>query len=81
MLNKILLTIIVIAVVWIGFKYWSRYIAGPGARPRMPKGGRPEPQPQPQQAAEDVQEMVQCRVCGSYVSAQAKRCGRPDCPL
>lgn len=78
MLNKILLTILVIAVVWIGFKYWSRYVAGPGARPSVPRGGRPEPQPE---RRDDVQEMIQCRVCGSYVSAQATRCGRPDCPL
>lgn len=79
MLNKILLTIIVIAVVWIGFKYWSRFVAGPGARPSMPR--RPRAPERAEETRDEVHEMVQCRVCGSYVAAPGRRCGRHDCPF
>ncbi len=79
MLNKILLTIIVIAVVWLGFKYWSRFVAGPGARASMPRRQRPEKRETSQDEA--VHETVQCRVCGSYVTAPGRRCGRHDCPF
>lgn len=27
-----------------------------------------------------VEEMATCKVCGAYVAAGAKGCGRPDCP-
>jgi hypothetical protein len=44
--------------------------------------GTPEPGPQPARgsAGTTVQDMAQCRACGSYVAAGAGGCGRGDCP-
>ncbi len=79
MLNKLLLTVIAIALVWFGFKYWNRMVLrGDRERRReVPAGGHGT-----KAEAEAVEDMVECRVCGSYVPAQRpRRCGRPDCPF
>jgi hypothetical protein len=64
-----------VLVLVIGFLVWYalRWVNGttPKSRPR-----RPEPPPR-QPAVEDL---VACRKCGAYVAANARACGRPDCP-
>ena len=67
-----------VAGVWYLFKM----LGGPTAPP-------PEREAQaPQRAAgtaarnrADAEDMIACKVCGTYVSATgARSCGRPDCP-
>jgi len=68
-----------VAAVWYLFKM----LAGPGQQPPS------EPEPQAQRPASntgarnraDAEDMVACKICGTYVSATAARsCGRADCP-
>ncbi|WP_142847328.1 hypothetical protein [Telmatospirillum sp. J64-1] len=76
MIQKILLTLLVIGVVWFGWKYISRQIAAPKSRPRV--SGREK---QGGQSMGEVQEMVKCRACDAYVpKGDALNCGRKDCP-
>lgn len=78
--GKLVLLIIVILVVWYGYKYVARleqirqalYRARRAAEAQR-QGGAP-----PRLKAED---MVKCRACGAYVAAEgAGRCSRGDCP-
>ena len=70
--GKLLVIAVVIAVVWYGYKYINRVNAiREELRRRAPKpGGR----------ALEAEDMTKCRVCGAYVTAQARNCGRADCP-
>lgn len=72
MLQKVLLTLALIFLVWFGFKYVSRLAAMKAAKPPAPKPGA--------KAAEIVQDMEKCPTCGSFVAAGARSCGRSDCP-
>lgn len=67
---KYLLLILLIAGVWYGYRYVNRKkAAGEKVTP---------PPPRPPVTAED---MVACRICGTYVApSAAKSCGRADCP-
>jgi hypothetical protein len=65
---KLVLLILVIAAVWIGY----RWLNGPTrALPRRRA---------PRQPSLDAEDLVRCGVCGAYVAAAAPGCGRPDCP-
>jgi len=78
-LFKLLFLAGAVAAVWYLFKM----LAGP-SQPRA------EPEPQAQRGASsaaaarnraEAEDMVACKVCGTYVSATAARsCGRADCP-
>lgn len=48
-----------------------------GTPPRSgaPSGGRQGPPPRL-----EAEDLVACRVCGTYVAAGAPECGRRDCP-
>lgn len=82
MFAKILLTVTVVALIWFGFRYLSRMAelrekrpqarAVPGQAPSGAAGGN---------AAGEVQDLVPCRVCGTWQPGRSARsCGRPDCP-
>jgi hypothetical protein len=64
---KLILIILVIATVWVGY----RWLNGP---PRE----LPRRRPPPRQAIH-AEDLAPCGVCGAYVSAHAPGCGRPDC--
>jgi hypothetical protein len=65
---KLVLIILVIAAVWIGY----RWLNGPARElPRRRAGRRP---------AIHAEDLAACGVCGAYVAASAPSCGRPDCP-
>ena len=69
-LPKLLLLIVIAGVAWYGWRIFQRKIDQRDAADRVETGKTP--------AAED---MVRCRVCGTYVAAaHAKSCGRSDCP-
>jgi len=86
-LQKLIFTGLVIVVVIYGFKAISRLQerrnAAENNRGGADSGGRVKaqsagPVAQPEQGTED---MVACRVCGTFVAANGTRsCGREDCP-
>jgi hypothetical protein len=67
-----------VAGVW----YLFRMLAGPSTPPAEPEAQAP--QPAAKAAARnrlEAEDMVACKVCGTYVSANnARSCGRADCP-
>lgn len=79
MLQKFLITLVLVLIVWFGFKYWTRVIATGAKAREVPRGRRPAPRDEPAAEAE-VFDTEKCRVCGAYVTADAGRCQRPDCP-
>ena len=74
---KLLLLILIVAVVWTGFRYVNRIDQIRRSLreelKRRQQGQKPSALP-----AEDL---VKCAQCGAYVSARsATSCGRADCP-
>jgi hypothetical protein len=72
---KLLLLVAVIAVAWFGWRWYQRW----ELEQRTGEAGRrARGQESPRLAAE---EMVACRVCGTYVAPKSARaCARPACP-
>jgi uncharacterized protein len=83
-LGKILLFVAVIAIVWFGFKFLQRvYLMNQGGAVAMRRRAtaRTTAAPIGENAQAATQDMVACRVCGTYVEADRKTsCGRADCP-
>ena len=83
MFAKFLLTVLAIAAVWLGFKYYARFVAGPARRRAMQRQHPAMSEHRQDQApAGPVEDMTPCAVCGAYIPARgAARCGRHDCPF
>lgn len=78
---KLLVLVGLFLVVWYGFKFLTRLqaIHGAAAR-RRAEGARRTEAPSSERGGE-IEELVKCRVCGSYVPAQGPAgCRRADCP-
>jgi len=78
MFTKIIFTILIVAVVWFVFRTYTRMVDQREKRAKMgstrtnsASGGVPE----------GVEDMVQCSLCGSYVTRGAKSCGKDGCPF
>ncbi len=67
---KFVVLILVAVAVWYAMRWLNRTPANVARR-------RPSPSRAPQAAIEDL---VACRVCGSYVATDARACGKPGCP-
>jgi hypothetical protein len=67
-----------ILIALLGFVVWQamRWLNRPAASPRVPNRRAASPAP-PQATVEDL---TACRVCGAYVAAGARGCGKPGCP-
>ena len=78
-IQKLLFTVLVIVIVWYGFKWLARLqdrrenkVAE--RRRRAGRGRRPD-------TSADVEDLTECVLCGIYVAApRARSCGREDCP-
>jgi hypothetical protein len=71
-LPKLALLIILVGIVWYGWKIWQR-------RPPQPAADAPA-KPAKSVAQPAAEDLVPCRVCGTYIAAAAgPTCGRPDC--
>ena len=79
MLWKILLTLGVIAAVWFGFRYAER-IGAQRERERVARGRRPERTGR-DDTPKQVEDLIECRVCGSFVARDNTPCDRDDCPF
>jgi hypothetical protein len=71
-LPKLLLIVLVVFAVWYAVRAFNRM-----RPPAPPPQGRQGPQTQRMIEAEDL---VSCRVCGTYIATSARHCGRAGCP-
>jgi uncharacterized protein len=71
-LGKLLVLIAVIAAVWYGYKYVERINELRAAHRRRA--------PRAKTRALEAEDMAKCRVCGTYVAADAGGCDKPNCP-
>lgn len=77
-LTKLLVLVAIIAAVWYGFKFVGRLEEARRQQPAERGSGR---RGAARDAAPEVEDTVQCPVCGAYVVAKsASPCERPDCP-
>ena len=67
---KLVFLILVGVAIWIV----HRWLNGPARDLAQRRRAR-----QPQRAI-PAEDLLPCRVCGSYVAAHAPACARPDCP-
>ncbi|HZT50305.1 MAG TPA: hypothetical protein VFA22_00140 [Stellaceae bacterium] len=76
--GKLLLLAAIVVAVWSAFKYAQRIEAIRRAVRREMEARRAGQAGGPAIRAEDL---VKCRVCGTYVAARGTTaCGRTDCP-
>ena len=70
-LPKLLVLGLIIAVIWYGFKMFSRgkNLANPGGKDEVKRDKTP-----------DSVDMAQCSVCGDFVAKGAAACGKDNCP-
>ncbi|HZH28079.1 MAG TPA: hypothetical protein VEY95_12935 [Azospirillaceae bacterium] len=73
-LSKLLALAAIIAAVWAAFKWYRRIALLKERLDADPaRTGRDGPRRQ-------VEEMVRCRTCGTFVAAGGGACGRDGCP-
>ena len=70
---RFILFILLIVAGWYVIRRWNRHVATIAGRQRAPSR-------RPAAAPRTVEDLVACRICGSYVAAGARRCGNPGCP-
>ncbi len=77
-LPKLLFTILIIAIVWYGFKMIGRL----DERRKEAAPSRRAPAQRKAATQEDsAQDLVACARCGTFVTPENPRsCGRADCP-
>ena len=72
-LPELFLILVVVFAAWHVVKAFKRM------QPPMPP-----PRPQPRSQARpliEAEDLISCTVCGTYVAASARHCGRAGCPL
>ncbi|WP_135079039.1 hypothetical protein [Terasakiella sp. SH-1] len=81
--NKLLFTVLVIAAIWYGFKWFSRFQARQEENRANPPQEKTRAQAAQQSSSEaDYEELVACSKCGDYVIADKKSaCGKAGCPF
>ena len=81
-LLKIVIFAIAVYGIWATASRWYRLLGGGKNKPPAPVPERRETAAAPPKPRRPVVEETRlCAACGSYVSAGAAKCGRPDCPL
>ncbi len=70
---KLVAILVIAIVVWYAMRWWNRAV------PPRPARGPQEFTPRREQPK--VEDLTACRVCGAYVAAGARACGKPGCPL
>ena len=79
-LGKLIFTVIVVAVVWYGFKMLNRL--GEERRDKLARQDKPVKKSNKTSTSNnDAEDMVACSVCGTFVApSSVSNCGRNDCP-
>ena len=83
-LTKLIFTIIAVAIVWQGFKWLGRMNDRPqGSQGSQGRQGGNDANKKTKKASAkaNVEEMVKCEICGTFVAPGAKSCGKDDCPF
>lgn len=75
---KIIVLVAVVAIIWFGFRWFERWEKERRAAERPPGQLDRERRTTANRPAED---MVACPICGTYVAAAARSCGRANCPF
>ena len=77
-LQKLLVLALIVAAIWYGFKWVGRLDK---ERKERLRGGGADAGATGTPAGMD-QDLVECRMCGTYVTTPLDRCpeGRADCP-
>jgi hypothetical protein len=70
---KLVVILVIAIIVWYAMRWWNRVVAPKAVHGRRDSAPRRE---QPK-----VEDLTACRVCGAYVAASARACGKPGCPL
>lgn len=70
---KLVVILVIAVIVWYAMRWWNRVVAPKAA------GSRQNFVPRREQPT--VEDLTACRVCGAYVAASARACGKPGCPL
>ncbi|MGF1641431.1 MAG: hypothetical protein ACFCUO_10835 [Rhodospirillales bacterium] len=83
--TKILFTLVVVVVVWYGWRWLGRVQARRRvereAAMRSEVGREPPGRGNGRAAAAAAEDLVRCETCGAYVAARrARHCGRTGCP-
>jgi len=71
-LPELFIILVVVFAAWHVVKAFNRM-----RPPATPPQGRQRPQARPMIEAEDL---ISCRVCGTYIATSARHCGRAGCP-
>ena len=79
-LSKLILTAIIVAAVWYGFKYINRL--GEERRDKLDRQKNPaKSNKKKSQNDAGAEDMVACAICGTFVApSSVVNCGRGDCP-
>jgi hypothetical protein len=70
---ELFIILVVIFAAWHVVKAFNR-LQQPPAPPRQPR------QAPRGQALIEAEDLVNCRVCGTYIASSARHCGRANCP-
>jgi hypothetical protein len=74
-LPELFVILVVVFAAWHVVKAFNRVSTQPPRRSQA----RPQAQTQSRQIVE-AEDLVSCRVCGTYIAVSARNCGRPNCP-
>ncbi len=87
---KLMVLVALVAIIWFGFRWFERWEKerrnqGQGGGPLNKNGGRvgrdSPPGGAPGARDRAMEEMTACPICGTYVAAGARSCGRTNCPF
>jgi hypothetical protein len=68
---KLILILLIGFFVWYALRWINRTSS---------KSAAPRPRRQAPPRRKQIEDLVACRTCGTYVSPSAHACGRPGCP-
>jgi uncharacterized protein len=75
--SKILILVAIISAIWFAFRLLGQLDRQRRDAVRRKKERARAQGPTPRQ----VDDMVKCDVCGTFVARGSKACGRPGCPF
>jgi hypothetical protein len=75
-LSKILILVAIISAIWFGFRLLGQLDRQRRDAARKEKGHSRAQHAKPRQ----VDDMVKCDVCGTFVARGSNGCGKPACP-
>ena len=79
-ITKLVVLALAVLGAWVLFRFTARVNEARAARFGS-AGARAENNPKTAKASKlEIEDLVKCRQCGSYVAANAHSCGREDCP-